>query len=164
MKNQSITTNAELAFGYLTTPIGELEVCASNQGIKSIYFRDSRTHPASDNAHIEQAISQLTKYFQGNLDQFDLTLDADGTDFQRKVWNQLCKIPFGETCSYSDIAKNLNNEKAVRAVGAANGKNPISVVVPCHRVIGANGTLTGYAGGLERKAWLLRMEKGDLFL
>lgn len=157
-------SNDELHYGYLNTPLGLVEICASIKGIRSIYFREESSHVESTNSHVEMAISQLKSYFEGQSSGFELTLDAQGTDFQKQVWRQLYKIPYGETCSYSDIAKKLKNEKAVRAVGAANGKNPISVVVPCHRVIGANGTLTGYAGGLERKAWLLRLEQGDMFL
>jgi methylated-DNA-[protein]-cysteine S-methyltransferase len=158
------TKPAELHYSCLTTPLGLLEICASELGIRSIHFREKALHPESKNNHIEMALSQLISYFAGQTNGFDLLLDAQGTEFQKQVWHQLYQIPYGQTCSYSDIAKRLNNKKAVRAVGAANGKNPISIVVPCHRVIGANGTLTGYAGGLERKAWLLRLEKGDLFL
>lgn len=164
MSTNQKTLNSELHYGYMSTSLGLVEVCASDQGIRSIHFRDQPLHNESTNRHIEMALSQLSSYFEGEIQQFDLCLDAQGTEFQKQVWHQLYQIPYGHTCSYSDIAKKLNNDKAVRAVGAANGKNPISIVVPCHRVIGANGTLTGYAGGLERKAWLLRLEKGDLFL
>ena len=164
MTNNNKNSNSDLHYGYLNTPVGILEICASEQGVRSIFFRENRAYDESTNRHVEMALSQLASYFNGQLSEFNLALDAQGTEFQKQVWHQLFQIPYGETCSYSDIAKKLNNEKAVRAVGAANGKNPISIVVPCHRVIGANGTLTGYAGGLERKAWLLRLEKGDLFL
>lgn len=164
MSNNNTNSDSELHYGFLNTPLGRLEICASEQGIRSIYFQEERSHIESSNRHIDMALAQLTSYFEGQLSEFNLVLEAQGTEFQKQVWHQLYQIPYGDTCSYSDIAKKLNNEKAVRAVGAANGKNPISIVVPCHRVIGANGTLTGYAGGLERKAWLLRLEKGDLFL
>ena len=101
---------------------------------------------------------QLRAYFAGTLDRFSLRLDFTGTDFQKKVWKALTTIPFGETRSYAEIAKQIGNPTAVRAVGAANGKNPISIVAPCHRVIGSNGKLTGFAGGLEAKAYLLGIE------
>ena len=110
------------------------------------------------NAVTKEAKQQLSEYFNQQRKAFDLPLAPVGTQFQQNVWQQLCAIPYGETCSYADIAKQLNNPNAVRAVGSANGKNPISIVVPCHRVIGANGTLTGYAGGLTRKAALLTLE------
>ena len=114
--------------------------------------------PAIGNAVTKEAKQQLSEYFDQQRKAFDLPLAPVGTQFQQNVWQQLCAIPYGETCSYADIAKQLNNPNAVRAVGSANGKNPISIVVPCHRVIGANGTLTGYAGGLTRKAALLTLE------
>ena len=106
----------------------------------------------------QEAVAQLSAYFAGRRRNFDLPLAPRGTPFQTTVWAQLQLIPFGETCAYGDIARRLDNPKAVRAVGAANGRNPIAVIIPCHRVIGNNGTLTGYAGGLDRKAWLLQHE------
>lgn len=108
--------------------------------------------------HLQQALHQLTQYFSGKRQQFSLTLAPNGSAFQQQVWQALCEIPFAHSCSYSAIANHLQNPKAVRAVGAANGRNPIAIVVPCHRVIGANGSLTGYAGGLNRKLWLLQHE------
>ncbi len=98
------------------------------------------------------------RYFAHSRTEFDLELDTGGTPFQQSVWQALCSVPFGKVATYKDIAEQLNNPKAVRAVGAANGKNPISIIVPCHRIIGANKKLTGYAGGLERKQWLLEHE------
>ena len=133
---------------------------ASDHGITSIYFVDEVKQP-NPNSLTEKAKNQLSAYFAGEPVTFDLPLLPTGTAFQQQVWQQLCKIPYGETCSYGDLASDLNNPKAVRAVGAANGKNPISIIVPCHRVIGANGTLTGYAGGLDRKAWLLNLENAQ---
>lgn len=142
---------------YLSSPIGLVEITATQQGIKSVYFVEV-AGPVQVNPLIDQAKRQLADYFAGRLMEFDLPLSPDGTEFQNQVWEQLTHIPYGETCSYSHIATQLDNPKAVRAVGAANGRNPISIIVPCHRVVGANGTLTGYAGGLERKSWLLNLE------
>ena len=110
------------------------------------------------------AAEQLQAYFAGNLQQFSLPLAAGGTAFQQQVWQALTTVPYGKTASYGDIAKAINNPKGVRAVGLANGKNPIGIIVPCHRVIGANGTLTGYAGGVDKKAWLLVHEGVSLNL
>ena len=116
------------------------------------------TANSSAEAHLEQAVTQLQQYFSGERRQFSLTLAPIGSAFQQQVWRALCEIPFAHSCSYGAIANHLQNPKAVRAVGAANGRNPIAIVVPCHRVIGANGSLTGYAGGLPRKLWLLQHE------
>jgi methylated-DNA-[protein]-cysteine S-methyltransferase len=113
---------------------------------------------APDNPILLRAVQQLQEYFSGTRNSFDLELDFAGTDFQKKVWQALLTIPFGETRSYSEIAEQIGNPSAVRAVGAANGKNPISIVAPCHRVIGASGKLTGFAGGLEAKERLLTLE------
>jgi methylated-DNA-[protein]-cysteine S-methyltransferase len=143
---------------YLSTTSGLLKICANEQGISAITFVMQEDAPAIGNAVTKEAKQQLSEYFDQQRKAFDLPLAPVGTQFQQNVWQQLCAIPYGETCSYADIAKQLNNPNAVRAVGSANGKNPISIVVPCHRVIGANGTLTGYAGGLTRKAALLTLE------
>ena len=110
---------------------------------------------------LKKCCKQLDEYFSGKRKTFDVPLDAKGTKFQKQVWRELQKIPFGKTLSYGDIAKKIKNPKASRAVGGANNKNPIAIVVPCHRVIGANGKLVGYAGGLHRKAWLLKHERRD---
>ncbi len=141
----------------LTTPIGVLEVTANDKAVTSVFFVE-RAQAAQPNTITDKALRQLNEYFSGQRTRFNLPLDADGTDFQRSVWRQLCEIDYGVTCAYQDIANALENPKAVRAVGAANGRNPISIIVPCHRVIGANGALTGYAGGMDRKAWLLKHE------
>ena len=111
---------------------------------------------------LSSAVEQLEAYFAGQLEEFDLPLAAGGTDFQRRVWAELVKIPYGETVSYLDIAERIGDRKAVRAVGLANGRNPIAIVVPCHRVIGADGSLTGYGGGQPRKAFLLRLENAAM--
>lgn len=144
------------------TDIGYLEITATDKGVISIYFVD-QTQSVKKNQHTEQAKQQLLEYFAGERSEFDLSLQLQGTDFQQRVWQALTNIKHGETCSYSDIAQEINNPKGVRAVGLANGKNPISIVVPCHRVIGKSGSLTGYAGGVNRKAWLLNHESDSLF-
>lgn len=141
----------------LSTPCGSLVVKATQDGLYQIDFSDN---PAQDapNAHTRAAVAQLTEYFAGDRQHFSLTLAASGTAFQHQVWQALQDIAYGQTVSYGDIARRINNPKAVRAVGMANGRNPLAIVVPCHRVIGSNKTLTGYAGGLERKAFLLELE------
>jgi methylated-DNA-[protein]-cysteine S-methyltransferase len=152
---------------YFNSPVGTLEIDASKHGIRSLYFID-RTIPATEPAgFVKSCFDQLKEYFEGKRKVFSLDLDLQGTDFQKKVWNELLKIPFGETISYLELSKRLGDVKAIRAVGNANGKNPVSVIVPCHRVIGSNGKLIGYGGGLWRKKWLLEFEgsfaQWDLF-
>jgi methylated-DNA-[protein]-cysteine S-methyltransferase len=122
-------------------------------------FIDEKRSTDEMNPVLEKAIMQIDEYFKGDRKDFDLKITLDGTNFQEKTWNQLLIISYGETISYKELAIKIGNEKAVRAVGSANGKNNISIIVPCHRVIGSNGSLTGYAGGLERKQWLLEHEK-----
>lgn len=154
------------------TPIGPLRVAASPSGIRAVYMTDQRhvsdTPPPSWTAAgsgafaqerlLDRARRQLDDYFAGRRTDFDLPLDVAGTEFQRAVWRGLSAIGFGETISYGELARRIGHPKAVRAVGLANGRNPVSVVVPCHRVIGANGTMTGYGGGIERKRFLLAFE------
>jgi methylated-DNA-[protein]-cysteine S-methyltransferase len=144
---------------YYSSPIGMIEISGTEDGVTSIIFAEGEGTPARIPEVLKDAYSQLDEYFIGKRKVFDLRLSPGGTEFQRKVWMELMNIPCGETLTYKDIAQKLGNSKAVRAVGNANGKNPISIVVPCHRVIGCNGKLTGYAGGLERKAWLIKHEK-----
>jgi len=141
----------------IQTPIGILEVTASVDAIVSVYFVD-KAQTVCANDITQQAISQLREYFNGERLSFSLPLSAKGSDFQQQVWQALTTIEYGHTCSYADIASQINNPKGVRAVGLANSKNPMTVIVPCHRVIGKNGNLTGYAGGVDRKAWLLKHE------
>jgi len=146
----------------LHSPIGWLEITGSEKGIASIYFHDEKTNemnPAIVPPVLKPCIDQLKEFFAGSRKEFQLQLDPEGTEFQLKVWSELIHIPFGTTFSYIQLAKVINNEKAVRAVGSANGQNKIAIVIPCHRVIGANATLTGYSGGLERKRWLLEHEQ-----
>jgi methylated-DNA-[protein]-cysteine S-methyltransferase len=148
------------------TPIGALTIVATEKGVAALLWENDRPErvrlshgPQDDNDSILlDAERQLKEYFAGQRKRFDLPLDFHGTDFQKSVWQALLAIPYGETRSYGQIACQLGNEKAVRAVGAANGKNPIAIIAPCHRVIGASGALTGFAGGLEAKQFLLDLE------
>ena len=146
----------------IESPLGPVSITATDQGICSVYFRAAE-HGEHPNQHTRECAKQLQAYFAGTRQRFDLKLDVQGTAFQQQVWQALQKIPYGQVASYRDIANSIANPKAVRAVGAANGKNPVSIIVPCHRVIGANGSLTGYAGGLERKQYLLQLEARALF-
>ena len=139
--------------------MGWVEIRAFGDAITSIVLCDERKNEiGNDSAIIIECIRQLDEYFAGRLTNFDLPVNQSGTEFQKKVWNALTEIPYGKTVSYADVAKRINAPKSARAVGAANGKNKVWIVVPCHRVIGADGSLTGYAGGLERKKRLLDHE------
>ena len=161
--------NMETQYAYKTihTPVGELKLIASPNGLAAILWENDdpkrvRLAPlARDhrNPYLLQAEKQLKEYFAGKRTSFEIQLDFKGTDFQKSVWQALLKIPYGETRSYGQIAKQIKRPKASRAVGAANGKNPISIIAACHRVIGASGALTGFAGGLKTKAFLLELEK-----
>jgi methylated-DNA-[protein]-cysteine S-methyltransferase len=150
----------------LDSPVGTLHLAASDSALLAVVWRRSSTPQLSFDAAIErvdhpvlsETLRQLGQYFAGDRRTFDVPLEFRGTDFQRQVWTSLLSIPFGETRSYLDVARSLGNADAVRAVGAANGRNPISIIAPCHRVIGASGALTGFGGGLEAKAWLLAHE------
>lgn len=149
------------------SPVGELLLISDGEFLTGLYMENS-AHPVemqsewveSENIPVfQKTVEQLTEYFNGVLTSFDLLLKTQGTVFQEKVWTALRKIPYGETISYQELATRIGNPKAFRAVGLANGRNPISIIVPCHRVIGANGDLVGYGGGLDRKAQLLELEK-----
>ena len=148
---------------YVETPVGLLEITGSDREINSAFFVDERDPQAASTAYTELAGQQLREYFAGERNHFDLNLVPKGTPFQQSVWQQLLTIDHGQMVSYQEIANALGKPKASRAVGAANGQNPISVIIPCHRVVGSNGKLTGYAGGIWRKEWLLRHE-GSLLL
>jgi methylated-DNA-[protein]-cysteine S-methyltransferase len=162
-----------MRFVTMPSPVGELTLAANDDGLAAVYFEqhkyghsvderrdwtrdDHGSNPAS--RALEAARHQLTEYFAGRLRAFDLPLAPTGTRFQHHVWSELRQIPFGATSSYGELARRLGDPGAARAVGAANGRNPLSIVVPCHRVIGANGSLTGFGGGIERKRWLLAHE------
>ncbi|PLR95331.1 cysteine methyltransferase [Bacillus sp. T33-2] len=146
--------------GYYKSPIGLIEIEASDRGLLSLLFTSNpRQDDSNDHPIINQAIMQLDEYFKGSRTDFSLQLETHGTDFQKQVWQTLKGIPFAQTYSYSEIAAMLGKEKAVRAVGNANSKNKIFIVIPCHRVLGSKGQLTGYTGELWRKEWLLNHEK-----
>ena len=155
-------------FRFIESPVGQLKLIAKGPCLAAILWENDRPnrvllgHMSEDqgSAILDQAERQLAEYFAGTRNSFDLELDFHGTEFQKKVWHALLTIPFGETRSYLDIAIQIGNPAAVRAVGAANGKNPISIVAPCHRVIGSSGALTGFAGGLAAKELLLTLEGG----
>jgi len=157
----------KLAFIEMASPVGTLKLVANETALVAVLWENENPKRVRLAELVEQADhpvlletqKQLTEYFAGKRQQFDLPLDFAGTEFQHKVWQALLSIPFGETRSYRDIAKQIGNVKAVRAVGAANGKNPISIIAPCHRVVGTNGKLVGFAGGLDNKDILLRLEK-----
>ena len=141
------------------SPIGLMEIKATVEGIVSVlYINEKYDADFVTNDIISSCIAQFDDYFAGKLQEFSINVIPSGTPFQLSVWKELVNIPFGETISYIELAERLNNPKSVRAVGGANGKNPINIIVPCHRVIGKNGTLTGYGGGLWRKEWLLEHE------
>jgi methylated-DNA-[protein]-cysteine S-methyltransferase len=154
----------------IESPVGPLLLVADDAGLHEILFVTGR-HPAQpesswieDPAPLTETIRQLQAYFAGDLETFNLQLAPEGTPFQLEVWRRLCDIPYGETISYSELAGRIGNPKASRAVGLANGSNPIPIVIPCHRVIGSNGKLTGYGGGLPIKEKLLALEKRQLRL
>lgn len=158
----------DLATAYFKTPLGIAKITGDENGISVISIADegdsraeleqakqiSETIPAV----LQEGVTQLLEYFDGKRTNFTFKLNPSGTEFQQKVWKALLEIPFGKTCSYMDLSKKLGHVKAIRAVASANGKNPLWIVVPCHRVIGTDGSLTGYAGGLWRKKWLLEHE------
>ena len=143
----------------IKTPLGFTEITGDENGISSIHvFDEEQKISKKIPTQLQIAISQLNDYFKGNRTNFDFKLNPKGTAFQQKVWQELNKIPFGKTMSYQELSIKLGDVKAIRAVANANGKNPLWIVVPCHRVIGSDGSLTGYAGGLWRKKWLLDHE------
>lgn len=145
------------------SPIGVIEIIGTDKAILSILFSEETKKEtvlqAKTPSVLTECYNQLDEYFKGRRKEFTFPYHFEGTDFQKTVWHALTKIPYAKTGSYKDIAVSIGNEKAIRAVGSANGKNKLSIVIPCHRIIGSNGKLTGYAGGLWRKEWLLQHEK-----
>jgi methylated-DNA-[protein]-cysteine S-methyltransferase len=144
---------------YIQTPLGTARLTGDADGLVSVSVLEEemlQAEPVPES--LEDACYQLQEYFEGSRTVFDLTLNPEGTEFQKKVWAALCEVPYGNTLSYLELSKKLGDVKAIRAVAAANGKNPIWIIVPCHRIIGSDGSLTGYAGGLHRKQWLLEHE------
>ena len=154
-------------YTYLTSPLGELILLAQDDRLCGLYFGENtelvsqrpRTYEDSSSPVLKETVTQLSAYFAGELTTFDIPVHLSGTTFQGQVWQALSSIPYGTTVSYLHVAQHIGRSAAIRAVGQANGKNPISIIYPCHRVIGSNGTLTGYGGGIARKQWLLQHEK-----
>ena len=166
MSKTTVTTGpvTTLTYDVVPTPIGRLILASDGQSLVGVWMANANPsddywlHQRGSDALLTETRKQLDAYFGGTLRAFDLPLAPNGTDFQRQVWTALTKIPYGATISYADLARRVRNAAAVRAVGAANGRNPIPVIVPCHRVIGSDGSLTGFGGGLDRKRWLLHHE------
>ncbi|WP_419835616.1 methylated-DNA--[protein]-cysteine S-methyltransferase [Endozoicomonas atrinae] len=169
-----LVKSTPLGRALINSPVGILELSASADGIYSVLLAKDRNEEAGQlkngneitgsvkaaiDSHLEQGAKELEAYFRGELMQFTVALDLRGTNFQRQVWQELQQIGYGKSCSYQDIASSISRPKAVRAVGAANGANPVAIIVPCHRVIGKNGKLTGYAYGVEMKQFLLDLEQ-----
>jgi methylated-DNA-[protein]-cysteine S-methyltransferase len=158
-----------LRYCELSTPVGRLLLAGDDEGLRRISFQSGYhpVEPAADWERAEEpfrdAIAQLEAYFAGKLRRFDVALAPEGTPFQREVWSALTTIPYGETVTYGELARRLGRPNASRAVGAANGSNPIPIIIPCHRVIGADGSLTGFGGGVVIKRRLLDLESGSLF-
>ena len=159
-----------MEYRYIDSPVGELLLAGEDDKLQIIGFPEGkgRVTPESDwvmnNGMLGDAVSQLTEYFAGKRQVFDLDLEPNGTEFQLSVLDALCEIPYGQTVSYQQIATRIGRPKAVRAVGAANGRNPLPIVIPCHRVIGADGSLTGFGGGLSAKRFLLNLESSEFAL
>jgi methylated-DNA-[protein]-cysteine S-methyltransferase len=157
---------AKTYFTEFASPIGKLRLHGTDSTLTGVFMESERhgsvrlLDAVRDAKPLRESQRQLEEYFAGERTEFSLPMESDGTDFQQNVWRALCAIPYGTTISYCELARRIGNPRAVRAVGLANGRNPISIVVPCHRVIGANGMLTGYGGGLERKRFLLALESG----
>lgn len=156
-------------YTWMESPVGRLLLAADEGGLIEIAFAEGRTAPVAQptwtcgGGLLSEPVRQLDAFFAGELRDFDLRLKPRGTAFQQRVWKLLCDIPFGETISYGELARRAGNPAASRAVGLANGSNPIAIVIPCHRVIGSNGKLTGYGGGLPNKRWLIDFERSQLF-
>jgi methylated-DNA-[protein]-cysteine S-methyltransferase len=150
----------------MESPVGKLLLAADDAGLRTLAFSNGEAGPdpawRHEPAPLAEAIRQLRGWFAGELHEFDLALAPRGTRFQQRVWGELRNIPYGGTISYGELARRIGNPQASRAVGLANGSNPIAIIIPCHRVIGSNGRLTGYGGGLDRKEWLLAHERGNV--
>jgi methylated-DNA-[protein]-cysteine S-methyltransferase len=167
-----VMTTGSYVYKSIASPYGKLKLVASEKGLAAVLWENDDPRrvrlgalkPGSDNRFLNEAEKQLKAYFAGRLKKFTVPLDFNGTDFQKSVWAALLTIPFGETRSYREIARQIGRPEASRAVGAANGRNPISIITPCHRVLGSNGRLTGFAGGLEAKDHLLKHEGRDPLL
>lgn len=171
-ENRTDMTSRSYFYKTMTSPVGLLTLVANEHGLAAVLWENDDPkrvrlgplHEDTQHPVLVEVERQLRDYFGGKREKFELQLDFNGTEFQKKVWEALLTIPFGETRSYAQIAEQIGNPGAVRAVGAANGKNPISIIAPCHRVIGSNGKLTGFAGGMEAKAFLLKLETKNFVL
>jgi methylated-DNA-[protein]-cysteine S-methyltransferase len=150
--------------GYIHNELGFINIEADSDKILSVYFSDTEPEAEIPNQIVEECKTQLLEYFSGSRKIFSIPLELKGTEFQINVWNELMKIPFGEVITYSKLAYRMGDIKKIRAVGMANSKNPVGIIIPCHRVVGKNGKLVGYGGGLWRKKWLLDFESGKLNL
>lgn len=169
MTQSSRSTNSSetYASGGVSTPIGRITVVASHRGVHNVTFPNGghlnvqgmHIHDDADHPVVARALDQLREYFDGTRTSFDLPLDLEGTEFQVAAWKALCEVPFGATASYKQQAHSIGRPTATRAVGAANGRNPVAIVLPCHRIVGADGSLTGFGGGLASKQWLLEHEQ-----
>lgn len=149
-------------YGYYESPIGKIKIEVEGRSVIGVYFSDESSEE-NRNELVDECKKQLKEYFNGKRKSFDLNIKfVKGTEFQLKVWNALKEIPYGEKVTYKYIAEKINNPKAVRAVGGANNKNPISIIIPCHRVIGVNGKMVGYAEGIDKKEFLLKLEKENI--
>ena len=168
------TLDTRTYYTWMPSPVGKLLLVSDDDGLRELAFAEGRTIPVVDAAWVDltgtgggdllrEPVRQLEAFFAGELRDFDFPLEPRGTEFQQRVWKLLREIPFGETISYGELARRAGNPAASRAVGLANGSNPIAIVVPCHRVIGSNGKLTGYGGGLDNKRWLIDFERNRLF-
>jgi methylated-DNA-[protein]-cysteine S-methyltransferase len=156
-----------MVYTRMESPVGRLVLVGDEAGLRQVWFAEGRRVEVverdwrEDKAAFAEAVRQLRAYFAGELREFDLELAPVGTEFQLRVWHELRRIGYGETISYGELARRVGNAKAARAVGLANGSNPLPIIVPCHRVIGGNGSLTGFGGGLPNKKWLLELERGQ---
>ncbi len=148
-----------MVLAYMESPLGTLELKGDTEGLQSVRFANDISEPTGEIPEsLRDVAKQLQEYFEGGRTDFDIKCNPDGTPFQKKVWRALMEVPYGKTKSYLQLSRELGDEKAIRAVASANGKNPIAIIIPCHRVVGSDGSLTGYAGGLNRKKWLLDHE------
>ncbi len=160
-----MTATVTALYAVVPSPIGNLLLTSDGEALTGLHMDKNNGFDIDpdweeDKSAMAPAIEQLSAYFVGELRTFDLKMELEGTPFQKRVWKELQRIPFGKTISYQELARRVGNPKASRAVGSANGKNPVAVIIPCHRVIATGGTLGGYGGGLERKEWLINHEKG----
>ena len=157
-----MTNNSTLYCAAYSSPLGAMEVTVSDNGVTGLFFRDQAIIAADRHPLLREVVAQLAAYFSGKLNSFTVPLDYAGTDFQQRVWKELLMIPYGQVITYRDLGIRVGGPTFTRIAGQANARNPISLIIPCHRVIGMNGALTGYGGGIWRKKWLLEFEQRNL--